>query len=249
MNEKDLKKMFPRSSKYDKDWVMENSYDGLTLHCLESLTFLINLKKGMRVLDLGCGWAISSIFLAKEYGVQVWAVDKNFSPSENYVRVKEARCAENVFPLKADARYLPFPRDFFDAVISVDAYSYFGMDERYPSYLASFLKKGGIIAIMDGCFTREFNNIKEVPEHIVPIYNDKEDPWYPVHSVEWWRNFLEKSGEIKVLNAEIIPETEAIWKKYRQNCSEIKSEQKLIKALEKDRGQNLALLRLKAEKK
>ena len=33
------------------------------------------LEPGMRVLDLGCGKGLSSIFLAKEFGVQVWAAD------------------------------------------------------------------------------------------------------------------------------------------------------------------------------
>ncbi len=38
---------------------------------------------GLRVLDLGCGRASSSIFLCREFGVQVWAADLWFSASEN----------------------------------------------------------------------------------------------------------------------------------------------------------------------
>ena len=34
-----------------------------------------NIRPGMRVLDLGCGTAISSIFLAKEFGLQAWAAE------------------------------------------------------------------------------------------------------------------------------------------------------------------------------
>jgi len=37
----------------------------------------------MRVLDLGCGKALSSIFLAKEYGTQVWATDLWISATDN----------------------------------------------------------------------------------------------------------------------------------------------------------------------
>ena len=33
----------------------------------------MDLKPGMRVLDLSCGKAISSIFLEKEFVLQVWA--------------------------------------------------------------------------------------------------------------------------------------------------------------------------------
>jgi cyclopropane fatty-acyl-phospholipid synthase-like methyltransferase len=35
----------------------------------------MNLQPGMRVLDLGCGRALSSIFLHREFGLQVWAAD------------------------------------------------------------------------------------------------------------------------------------------------------------------------------
>jgi cyclopropane fatty-acyl-phospholipid synthase-like methyltransferase len=37
----------------------------------------------MRVLDLGCGRAATSIFLRREFGVQVWATDLWTNASEN----------------------------------------------------------------------------------------------------------------------------------------------------------------------
>ena len=33
------------------------------------------IEPGMKVLDLGCGKAMSSIFLAREFRVSVWATD------------------------------------------------------------------------------------------------------------------------------------------------------------------------------
>ncbi len=244
-----IKKLFPRAVRYDEKWVKENSCDGLTLICLESLTGIMDLKPGMRILDLGCGWAVSSIFLAKEFGARVWAVDKNISATENYKRAVEYGCEDSVFPVKVDARSLPFPNEYFDAVISVDAYTYFGMDERYLEYLVSFLKPSGKIGILDGCFTKEFESPNEVPEHIMPVYYDREDPWYTVHSPEWWRKFWENTGKVKVLKSEIVPETGIIWEKYFENCSSFDSEKKLIKALKEDRLENMALFRMTADKK
>jgi len=54
----------------------------------------------MRVLDLGCGRAISSIFLHREFGVQVWATDLWYSVSENILRVRDAGVDDGVFPIR-----------------------------------------------------------------------------------------------------------------------------------------------------
>ncbi|MFC1452266.1 SAM-dependent methyltransferase [Verrucomicrobiota bacterium] len=66
---------FPRASKYEVEWVIENQMGLHPLWLAEWVCEAVDLRKGMRVLDLGCGKAVSSIFLAREYGVQVWATD------------------------------------------------------------------------------------------------------------------------------------------------------------------------------
>jgi hypothetical protein len=47
-----------------------------------------DLRPGMQVLDLGCGRAMSSVFLRREFGVQAWATDLWFSPSANLQRMR-----------------------------------------------------------------------------------------------------------------------------------------------------------------
>ena len=87
----------------------------------------------MRVLDLGCGRASSSIFLHREFGVQVRAVDLWFSAAKNFQRIRDAGVAEGVFPIHADARSLPFAPGFFDAIVCLDSFIYFGSDDLYLS--------------------------------------------------------------------------------------------------------------------
>lgn len=67
---------YPRAAAHDPHWVLEH-LDGpeRALWLTEALTQVLDLRPGMRVLDMGCGMALSSIFLAKEFGVQVWAND------------------------------------------------------------------------------------------------------------------------------------------------------------------------------
>ncbi len=66
---------FPRSSKYNPEWMLEGPFGGNAVWLAEWLTDSLVLKPGMRKLDLGCGRAKSSIFLANEFDVQVWATD------------------------------------------------------------------------------------------------------------------------------------------------------------------------------
>jgi cyclopropane fatty-acyl-phospholipid synthase-like methyltransferase len=102
----------------------------------------------MRVLDLGCGKGLSSIFLAKEYLVQVWATDLWINASDNYKRIKADGLTDRVFPIHSDARELPFAEEFFDVIVCVDAYIYFGTDDLYLDYLHRFVKPGGQIGIV-----------------------------------------------------------------------------------------------------
>ncbi len=104
---------FPRASLYHPEWVIAHASGGAnSLWLAEWLTTAMDLRPGMRVLDLGCGRASSSIFLHREFGVQLWATDLWFSAGENFQRIRDAGVAGGVFPLHADARSLPFAREF-----------------------------------------------------------------------------------------------------------------------------------------
>ena len=58
---------FPRASLYNPEWLIANASAGAnTLWLTEWLTEALELRPGMRVLDLGCGRAVSSIFLRRQ---------------------------------------------------------------------------------------------------------------------------------------------------------------------------------------
>ena len=62
---------YPKSEQYDKQFLLENMMGPNALKILEELTEGIKLTSDMKILDLGCGKGLTSIFLAKEFGVQV----------------------------------------------------------------------------------------------------------------------------------------------------------------------------------
>lgn len=70
----------------NQDYLKENMMGPNALIIIKELMNGLSLKKGTRVLDLGCGKGLSTAFLAKEYGVEVFAVDLWICANENYQR-------------------------------------------------------------------------------------------------------------------------------------------------------------------
>lgn len=137
---------FPRARAYHPDWLRGGVSGGANpLWLTEWLVGAMELRPGMGVPDLGCGRGLSSVFLAREFGVQVWAVDLWFDLTERWSRIRDAGVADREFPIHADARALPFPAEFFDAIVSIDSYVYCGTDDLYLGYLAGFVRVGGEI--------------------------------------------------------------------------------------------------------
>jgi cyclopropane fatty-acyl-phospholipid synthase-like methyltransferase len=202
----------------------------------EWLTQALELRSGMRVLDLGCGRAVSSIFLRREFGVQVWATDLWFSASENLQRIRDAGVEDGVFPIHADARSLPFATDFFDAIVSIDSFVHYGTDDMYLSYLARFLKPDGPIGIAGAGVMHEFTDT--VPPHLQAW-------WTPdlgcLHSADWWQRHWARSGILHVELADTLPGGWQLWRDWLKliapdNLAE-------LQALEVDAGRSLGYVR------
>ena len=104
--------MFTKSNKYDFDFVKENMMGPNSMKILEEVSESLKLEKGMRILDLGCGRGLTSIFLAKEYDVTVFATDLWISATDNYERIKSMGLEDKIIPIHAEAHDLPFANEF-----------------------------------------------------------------------------------------------------------------------------------------
>lgn len=245
MSSRSLNHHFPRAVTYDPAWVQQHSMGENVLFNMESLTEKIKLKPGMRVLDLGCGKAISSVFLATEFKVQVWAVDEAISATENMERIIEGGCEQSVFPIQADARDLPFAENYFDAILVVDSYTYFGTDDKYLPYICRFLKPNGILAIADVCFTREIETLEEVPAF---LRKDFQNYWYFVHEINWWKKLWSKTGLVEIECAEELPAKHIIRREYIRYFEGKKTKDAFARALEKDKHNLISFFRLIARR-
>lgn len=228
---------FPRASRYNPEWVMAGvSGAANPLWMTEWLTEVLDLKPGMRVLDLGCGRAVSSIFLRREFGVSVWAVDLWFDASENFRRIRDAGVDDGVFPLRADARALPFPAQYFDVIVSIDSFFYYGTDDHYLNYVARFLKSDGSLGIAGAGLMQELDG--PVPEHL-------RDWWTPdlwcLHSAPWWRRHWERTGLVDVRVADSLPSGWELWLAWLQAINPENDSE--IRAVSVDGGRNLGYVR------
>lgn len=185
---------FKRSEKYDKEFVRENLMGPNALKLVEELTATLDLHPGMRVLDLGCGKGLTSIFLAKEFGVEVYATDLWIGATANYRRFKAMGLDNLIVPIHADSTDLPYADEFFDAIISVDSYQYFG---REPSFMdakiAPLLRPGGMIALALPGFKRD-----DTHDNLPPEFFWKPEDLVTFSSCEWWGDLLSHSKMIEV---------------------------------------------------
>jgi cyclopropane fatty-acyl-phospholipid synthase-like methyltransferase len=236
-------KRFPRASKYHPEWLIASASGGAnSLWLTEWLADALELKPDMRVLDLGCGLAASSIFLHREFGVKVWATDLWFSAEDNVRRIRDAGVEEGVTAVHADARALPFESDFFDAIVSIDSFPYYGTDTFYLSYLARLVKPRGPIAIAGAGLMQEFED--EVPAHL-------RDWWTPdlwcLHSAAWWRRHWERTGIVDVAVADTMPDGWQRWLDWHRVVAPDNAAE--IQALEADRGEYLGYVRVVAHRR
>lgn len=202
---------YPLSAKYSTRWLLDNNMGPNPVWQIEALAQVMSFRPGMRVLDLGCGTALSSIFLAKEFGVQVWATDLWIKPTENLARIEEQGLADRVFPIYAEAHELPYAEEFFDAAVSIGAYHYFGTDSLYAGYVSRFLKPGGQLGFVNPGLTSE-------PDTLPPAGLAEHWLWdfCSFHSPDWWRDTLERTGRVTVEHADLVPDGWHMWTLWNQ---------------------------------
>ena len=157
------------------------------------------IDEGLRILDLGCGKGLTSLFLAKETKAQVFAVDLWVSATENYEQFKKWDVDNTVVPIHSDANDLPFANEFFDVVVSIDSFHYFANHKGFfKSKILPLVKKGGKVIIAMPGLKNEIHGCE--PELILEWVNGEESEYEFYHSREWWRSVLRENEDVKIVD-------------------------------------------------
>lgn len=199
---------YPKASRYDPAFVAENLMGPNSMKMLEELTPSLGLQPGMRVLDLGCGKGLTSIFLAKEFDVKVFATDLWIPATENYERFRAMGLDEQIVPIHAEATALPYADAYFDAAVCIDAYQYFGLDPAYlDAHLAPLLRPAGIIAVAVPGLKEDLGDTLPAEMALSWTMEDIET----LKTCEHWQAVLEQSEMVEIESLGEMPGFEETW--------------------------------------
>jgi len=163
-----------------------------SIRLLDELTSRYPLAQGSRILDLGCGAGLTSLFAAREFGCQVYATDLWISATDNFRRFAAWGTGDQIIPLHANANDLPYAEEFFDAIITVDAYHYFACDpDFFQQKILPLVKPGGWILIAVPGLIEEFQG-----EILPSFYDWCGEEYTTFHSCDWWRKTIGESPKI-----------------------------------------------------
>ncbi len=211
----------------------------------EELLLDNKIPKGAKVCDLGSGQGLTSVFMAKEYDFFVYAADLWSDPEENRKFFNQMGLTEKeIASVKADATDLPFEKEFFDAVVSIDSYNYFGRDEEYlDTKLLPFIKSGGYIYIAIPGMKKDCHD--DLPPELLLSWTPEQLDY--MHDVAYWRSIAEKCRGAEVISVSEMESNSEIWDDWLKQENEYAVGDR--KAMEAGGGKYLNFIKIVLRKK
>ena len=200
---------YARSERYNAPEWMAKIMGPNPIKLEEELLRGHRIPGGAVVCDLGSGQGLTSVFLAREYGFTVYAADLWSDPEENR-RFFDALGLDRkqIIPVKADAAALPFEKEFFDAVVSVDSYNYFGRDARYlDDSLLPFVKHGGYIYIAITGMKKDCHD--HLPPELLLSWTPEQLEY--MHDVAYWKAMVGQCRSAEVISVQEMESNEEVW--------------------------------------
>ena len=129
-------------------WIRgDESKEKAQLQLIEHLAQLANVKHGSDILDIGCGFGGSSLYLAKHYSASVTGITISSVQVEMAIQAAARKQLDAKF-LLMDAETMNFQKQF-DLLWSVESISHYQNCQGFFDSAAKLLKPGGSFAITD----------------------------------------------------------------------------------------------------
>ena len=181
-------------------WIRgDESKERAQLQLIEHLAQLTNVKPGSDILDIGCGFGGSSLYLAKNYGAAVIGITN--SPVQVQMAIKAAakeRLNAKFLLMDAEAMGL---RKQFDLLWCVESISHYQHRAAFFASASKLLKPGGVFAITDW-FKKENLTPAETRKFIDPI---EKGMLVELQVMDDYEDYLTSSG-LQIVHREILTE-------------------------------------------
>jgi ubiquinone/menaquinone biosynthesis C-methylase UbiE len=154
--------------------------------------------------------------------------------------------ADVVSAVNADARDLPFADQEFDAIVSIDAFEYFGTDVHFLPKLLRVLKPGGRIAVSTpGLKTDPYE--RGIPAGVFDVVGYEAAAW---HSPEWWRRHWDLTELVDNVSSSWQPGGYENWLLWAEAVHEHAhdEEDRVLKMLRQDGGREIGFVLLAARR-
>lgn len=203
---------FPACASLTDDFIRENLMGPDAVLLVKELCAAASargcLERAARVCDLGCGMGITSMWLAREFPqATVHACDLWNSVEENGARFAEHGFAGHVLPVQSDALELPFCDGYFDALVSVDSYNYFGRAEGVIDRVAACVRPGGqILLAVPGLK----HPLTDADMELFGLSWSREQMEY-LQTPAWWAELMGRAATVRVDAVEEMACFDAAW--------------------------------------
>ena len=147
-----------------------------------------------QICDLGCGAGLSSLAIAAACEGRIHAIDSWNTPEQNRERFDRFTFGNRIVAVQADAPVLPYDEGYFDTLICLDSYNYFGRAEGVIDQVASYGKKGGKLFMGISGIKRDATE----DDMKVFGFSWSEEQMDFIRTLEYWKGMFERSESVRV---------------------------------------------------